>query len=131
MNALRVIEVSPRGFKFVARLAESALESCNLGSGALLEVFLLASQLFFLMKESAVLLLEAFVMTFEVFSVPVELAPNYRQVLLGFQPGLGRSSLRCLDERLPMLVSDGSNEVAGRCCYLCFELTAQCDPQAV
>ena len=27
-------------------------------------------------------------MAFEVFSVPVELAPNYRQVLLGFQPGL-------------------------------------------
>jgi hypothetical protein len=60
--------------------------------------------------------------------LPVELASHCRQLLLGFQPCLGGSSLSRIAERALMLVSDGSNEIAGRRCYLCFELTAQCGP---
>ena len=88
-------------------------------------------QLFFLLKESAVLLLEAFVMAFEVFSVPVEL------------PELPSGAAR-----LPAWVSVAVRSVASMSACRCSsatartrspvdaatsasELTAQCTHQAV
>jgi hypothetical protein len=127
-NALRFIEASPSEFEFVACLAERALESRDLGRGALLDVVLLASQVFFFSEERAVLMLKSFVVAFQVFPLSIKLPSYCRQLLLGFQPCLDGSSLPRIDERAPMLVSDGSNEIASRRCYLCFEVTAQCGP---
>jgi hypothetical protein len=93
-----------------------------------LDVLLLASQILLLLKESSVLLLKAFVLEFEVFALPVELAAYCNQLLLCFEPCLSGGSFRRLDESLAVLVRDRSNDVAGRCGYLGFELTAECGP---